>query len=133
MDLSVGVRITDTNLDDLAIHLTSPQGTSVLLFENRGGMAAQNLGLGSRANSNLVYTVFTEDTNLTQTPIKFAPTFASKTAVTTTTLASDGFENAAVKTYTNGQNVEGGWGVATNQVGVVAGPRSRTREITSWH
>lgn len=120
VDLSVGLRINDTNLTDLAIHLTSPQGTSVLLFENRGGMAAQNLGLGTRANSNLVYTVFTEDTNLTQTPIKFAPAFASKTAITTSAvIASNGFESSAVKTYTNGQIVEGGWKVATNQVGVV--------------
>jgi subtilisin-like proprotein convertase family protein len=123
LDLSVGVRISDTNLDDLVLHLTSPQGTSVLLFENRGGLAAQNLGLGSRVTTNLVYTVFTEDTNLTVTPIKFAPTFASISAVTTNTIiASNGFESSAVRTYTNGQTVEGGWVVATNQVGVAADP-----------
>ncbi len=119
VDLSVGLRINDTNLDDLSIHLTSPEGTSVLLFENRGGLAAQNLGLGTRANSNLVYTVFTEDTGLTQTPIKFASTFASQSPLPAVTTA-DGFEGAAAKTYTVGQVVAGTWKVATNQVGVVA-------------
>ena len=79
VDLSVGVRIADTNLDDLVLHLVSPQGTSVLLFENRGGTNASNLGLGLGATTNLIYTIFTEDTNLTTTPIKFASVFARPT------------------------------------------------------
>jgi subtilisin-like proprotein convertase family protein len=123
VDLSVGVRIADTNLDDLVLHLTSPQGTSVLLFENRGGTTVSNLGLGLPSTSNLVYTVFTEDTNLTTTPIKFAPVFATDNAVTNNTIiASDGFETVAAATYTNGQTLGAGWTVATNQVGVVADP-----------
>jgi subtilisin-like proprotein convertase family protein len=75
VDLQVGLRITDAALDDLSIHLTSPQGSSVLLFENRGGLQASNLGLSlsSTNSTNFVYTVFTEDTNLASTPIKFAP------------------------------------------------------------
>ncbi|HEY3856849.1 MAG TPA: S8 family serine peptidase [Verrucomicrobiae bacterium] len=118
VDLSVGLRISDTNLDDLSIHLTSPQGTSVLLFENRGGLAAQNLGLGSRADSNLIYTVFTEDTSLTQTPVKFASKFASP-APSAAVITADGFEGSAVNTYTVGQVVGGTWKVESNQVGVV--------------
>ncbi|HUD81933.1 MAG TPA: LamG-like jellyroll fold domain-containing protein, partial [Candidatus Saccharimonadales bacterium] len=122
VDLSVGIRIADTNLDDLVLHLTSPQGTSVLLFENRGGTNVSNLGLGL-SSSNLIYTVFTEDLNLTQTPIKFAPVFATSNAVTTNTIiANNSFEIVAAGTYTNGQSVEGGWKVATNEVGVVADP-----------
>jgi subtilisin-like proprotein convertase family protein len=123
VDLSVGIRIADTNLDDLVLHLTSPQGTSVLLFENRGGLSANNLGLGSLATTNLVYTVFTEDTNLTTTPIKFTPVFATNNAVTNKTIiASNSFETAVARTYTNGQTIEGGWTVASNQVGVVKDP-----------
>jgi hypothetical protein len=41
------------------LHLTSPQGTSVLLFENRGGTNAANLGLGYPSATNVIYTVFT--------------------------------------------------------------------------
>ena len=45
LDFSVGVRLADPNLDDLVLRLTSPQGSSVVLFENRGGLLASNLGL----------------------------------------------------------------------------------------
>ena len=76
----MGVRLTDPNLDDLTLQLTSPQGTSLVLFENRGGLLASNLGLtlinsaGTNTfTTNYIYTTFTEDTNLATTPIKFAP------------------------------------------------------------
>ena len=87
--LQVGLRIADTNLDDLSIHLISPQGTSVLLFEDRGGLLASNLGLSvsNEVATNIVYTVFTENTNLTTTPIKFAaPPYASTNALAIRTL-----------------------------------------------
>ena len=117
LDLNVGVRINDTNLDDLVLHLTSPQGTSVLLFENRGGLNANTLGLGSDS-SNMIYTVFTDDTNLTTTPVKFAPYFVYSNGVQTNiVISSNSFENVAAKTYTNGQLV-GDWTVASNEVGV---------------
>jgi subtilisin-like proprotein convertase family protein len=127
VDLSVGVRIADTNLDDLALHLTSPQGTSVLLFENRGGLAANNLGLSVVSTNarnalvtNLVYTVFTEDTNLTTTPIKFTPVFATNNVVTTNVIiTNNSFETVAPGTYGTNQTVEG-WTVVTNQVGIIA-------------
>ena len=122
VDLSVGVRIADPNLDDLVLHLTSPQGTSVLLFENRGGLLATNLGLGLPSTSNVIYTVFTEDTSLTTTPIKFAPAFATSNAATTVTvIRNDNFKTVAAGTYTNGQLVED-WTVATNEVGVLNDP-----------
>ncbi|HEX4120987.1 MAG TPA: LamG-like jellyroll fold domain-containing protein, partial [Verrucomicrobiae bacterium] len=121
LDVSVGVRINDPNLDDLVLHLTSPQGTSVLLFEDRGGLAATSLGLGDTL-TNTIYTVFTDDTNQTTTPIKFANEFATSNGVQTdTVITGDGFENMAAGTYTNGQRV-GNWTVATNQVGVITEP-----------
>jgi subtilisin-like proprotein convertase family protein len=143
VDLQVGLRIADANLDDLAIHLVSPQGTSVLLFENRGGLLASNLGLSlsSTNSTNFVYTVFTEDTNLTTTPIKFAPppyAVQGNTELTTNVLTT--FEDATNvqifevtdtpylpivevewitnKTCTQGQLVSG-WTVASNEVNVV--------------
>jgi subtilisin-like proprotein convertase family protein len=132
VDLSVGVRLNDPNLDDLVLHLTSPQGTSVLLFENRGGLLATNLGLSlvgtNPVNTNVlvtnyVYTTFTEDTNLATVPIKFAWPFASNNAVTNISLlSSNGFEGLTNGIYTAGQSVGGGWGVATNEVGIVTDP-----------
>jgi subtilisin-like proprotein convertase family protein len=55
-DVKVGVRIDHPRLSDLVLHLVSPQGTRVLLAENRGGLyapvpnAVTNLGLGSPTN-----------------------------------------------------------------------------------
>ncbi|HEX4121046.1 MAG TPA: LamG-like jellyroll fold domain-containing protein, partial [Verrucomicrobiae bacterium] len=121
LDVSVGVRINDPNLDDLVLHLTSPQGTSVLLFEDRGGLAATSLGLGDTL-TNTIYTVFTDDTNQTTTPIKFATNFAFSNAITTNTIIStNGFDTIPAGTYTNDQAV-GNWTVETNQVGIMDEP-----------
>ena len=127
IDVSVGVRLDDPDLDDLVLQLTSPQGTSLLLFENRGGVQATNLGitLTNSAGSNYVYTTFTEDTNLTDTPIKFAePPYATNIynpLVTNYASDFDYFTNNAgtfiygAGTYTNGQAVAG-WFLETNQL-----------------
>ena len=45
VSLQLGVRIAKTNADNLVLHLTSPQGTSVLVYEDRGGPGVTNLGL----------------------------------------------------------------------------------------
>jgi len=117
VSLNVGVQLTDPDLDNLVLHLTSPQGTSVLLFENRGGPAATNLGIVS-SNGN-IYTTFTEDTNLANTLIKFTPDFASSNANGRVIAFSNNFENPlAAGTYAQGADVDG-WTVATNEVGVV--------------
>ncbi len=126
--LQIGVRIDDTNLDDLVLHLTSPQGTSVDLFENRGGLAASNLGLTeitatvtntlglTNYITNYVYTVFTENTNLTTTPIKFAPPpFAEEVDIPISILWSNSFETVTNGVYTNGAILEG-WLVTNNLV-----------------
>ena len=46
VDLTVGVRIDHPRLSDLSLHLVSPQGTRLLLAENRGGPLATNYGTG---------------------------------------------------------------------------------------
>ncbi|MGD0814502.1 MAG: S8 family serine peptidase [Verrucomicrobiota bacterium] len=119
VSLQVGVRINDPNLDDLVLHLTSPEGTSVLLFEDRGGTSATNLGLTevtTNGVTNYIYTVFTEDTNLATTPIKFAvPPFAREVDIPLSVLWSNSWETTNAGVYTNGQILEG-WLVTNNVV-----------------
>jgi subtilisin-like proprotein convertase family protein len=124
LDLSVGVRLADPNLDDLVLQLTSPQGSSIVLFENRGGVLASNLGLTltNAAGTNYIYTTFTEDTNLADVPIKFAPPpYTQPVSNGLTVLASNSFEDVTGGVYTNGQSVDG-WEVAANEVSVMTEP-----------
>ncbi len=124
VDLSVGIRATDPNLDDLVFQLTSPQGTQIVLFENRGGLLTTNLGLTltNGGANDYVYTVFTEDTNLTDTPIKFAqPPYASNSVTPLTNIYSNTFGTVADGTYGEGQTLAG-WLVATNEVSVMTEP-----------
>jgi subtilisin-like proprotein convertase family protein len=126
VSLQIGVRINDTNLDDLVLHLTSPEGTSVLLFEDRGGTNAANLGLtevttnGGIVETNYVYTVFTENTNLATTPIKFAPPpFAEEVDIPEVVLWSNSFETVAAGVYTENDAAPvylEGWLVTNNVV-----------------
>jgi subtilisin-like proprotein convertase family protein len=127
LDLSVGIRLQDQDLNDLVIQLTSPQGGSIVLFENRGGDLADSLGLTvtNSVSTNFVYTTFTEDTNLADVPIKFAPPpYATNIHNPLIVVASNSFEyftNSAgvavpgAGTYTNGQLVDG-WLLETNRV-----------------
>ncbi len=123
VDLSVGLRANDPNLDDLVFQLTSPQGTQIILFENRGGLLATNLGLTlTNAPDDYVYTVFTEDTNLTGTPIKFAPPpYATNIVTPLTNISTSGFGDVLDGTYTTGDLLDG-WTVTTNEVSVVTDP-----------
>ncbi len=42
--VEVGLRVNHPRISDLVMHLTSPQGTRVLLFENRGGVTPDGMG-----------------------------------------------------------------------------------------
>ena len=120
ISVNVGVRIDDTNdLDNLVLHLTSPQGTSILLFEDRGGTNAGALGFGEQP-SNYVYTVFTEDTNLSGNLIKFAPPpYATSNYAKPLTNFLGGFETTNAAIYSAGQTVEG-WSILTNETQVIS-------------
>ncbi len=75
--LNVGVRIDHPRVSDLVLHLVSPNGSRALLVENRGGTTGTGFGSGG-GSGPFLYTAFTEDTNLTSTPIKFGnPNFTS--------------------------------------------------------
>lgn len=87
--VNVGIRLDHPRISDLSISLVSPQGTSVLLSENRGWdatNAAPNevelipneknnsvYGSGAAAKgSEYTYAFFSNDTNYSLLPIKFA-------------------------------------------------------------
>jgi subtilisin family serine protease/subtilisin-like proprotein convertase family protein len=118
---SVGVRIDHPRVSDLALRLISPQGTRILLAENRGELSPH--GYGSGYSNDVAFAYFTEDPRLAATPIKFAPPpFANLDWTGTPIFASD-FENVGLGIYTPGMVVDG-WRVASNQVNVV------TNELT---
>ncbi len=71
--------------------------------------------------TNYAYLSFTEDTNLTTTPIKFAPTpFVSPTIFTP--VLAENFDSYVPGAYTSAASFGGGWIVATNQVEIVTNP-----------
>ncbi len=127
VSLEVGVRIAKTNSDNLVLHLTSPQGTSVELYEDRGGPGVTNLGL-TTSNGSYIYLTFTDNTNFAQQLVKFVPPPYGQIP-TNVDLFISSFETVPAGPYgltnglfpvTLGTNVEG-WTVVSNQVAVVTG------------
>lgn len=107
LETQVGVRVDHSRVSDLSLTLTSPQGTKVLLFENRGGTNATALGIGS---SNYVYAVFTDATNVDSTLIKFAvpPYGTTNDSVSTNvSIFTSTFDSVTAANYTNGITVDG--------------------------
>ena len=74
--------------------------------------------------TNYAYLSFTEDTNLTTTPIKFAPPPLVPQTVFSS-IVTDSFEAYPVQPYTQGFGF-GGWSVATNQVDVATNLNAHT-------
>ena len=71
--------------------------------------------------TNFVYLAFTEDTNLTVTPIKFAPPpFVPQTNFTP--VLSENFDSYAAVTYVSPASFGGGWAVASGQVEITNNP-----------
>ena len=72
--------------------------------------------------TNYLYLSFTEDTNLTTTPIKFAPPpFVPQTVFTP--VMTENFDSYLAGTYTPlTSSFGGGWVVAANQVAIVTNP-----------
>jgi subtilisin-like proprotein convertase family protein len=89
--LDVGLLLTDLRVSDLAITLISPNGTRVLLYENRGGLTTNGLGIGT-FNLSVV-------TNM-------APFYTNN------------FDAAPVGLYAPGATFEG-WNVLSNLVDVL--------------
>jgi subtilisin-like proprotein convertase family protein len=114
-EVTVGVRIDHPRVSDLALRLISPQGSRVLLAENRGGESTE--GFGSGFETNLVHATFTENTNIVTTPIKFAsPPFSG--LYTSNNIVLSNFDAVSAGTRPEGEIVDG-WRVLTNTVTVV--------------
>jgi subtilisin-like proprotein convertase family protein len=89
--LDVGLLLTDPQVSDLAITLISPNGTRVLLFENRGGLTTNGLGIG---------------------------TFGISVVTNMEPLYTNNFDLAPVGLYSPGAMFQG-WSVLSNQVDVL--------------
>ena len=103
VSVNVGIEVQDPRLSDLVFYLISPDGTRVLLMENRGG--ADTNGAGA--------TVVV--TNVTLLPTN------TTVLVTNVEVYSNNLEGLTAADYLAGQTV-GGWTVTTNQVSLVTDP-----------
>ncbi len=122
----VSLRIDHSRVSDLSVHLVSPQGTRVVLTENRGG--ANTLGYGSTLTltnslgaitNQQAFMVFTEEEDLADLPIKFKkPPFADYGTNRGEVFLST-FETATNANYQLGESVEG-WVVDSNLVSVLS-------------
>jgi subtilisin-like proprotein convertase family protein len=134
-DVLVGVKMKHPRTADIALTLISPQGSRILLAENRG--AGNTAGFGSTitvtnriTNGTTVVTIvtnepsfliFTDRTNLTRIPVKFADP-ASSNSLSGVSFNS-GFEFDPAGNYLTGSTLAEGWQVSTGgQVSVISGP-----------
>jgi subtilisin family serine protease/subtilisin-like proprotein convertase family protein len=118
IDVRVGLRIDHPRLSDLSIHLVSPQGTRVLLDENRGQQAATQFGYN--IGTNFIYATFAELTNYSSTPIKFAqPQFTN--SIIGPIVYQQGFETVPPGNYPTGPRFDN-WLVIGNPVTVLTDP-----------
>lgn len=128
----VGLRIDHPRISDLAITLVSPQGTRVLLSENRGGNTTEGMGLRTSVTNIVVqdfdsYFTFTEDLGKgmppSTTPIKYyVPPFRGTSA---SELFFSGFESVVAGSYASPGSLlaslpEDGWVVDSNTVEVIS-------------
>lgn len=118
IDVRVGLRIDHPRLSDLSIHLVSPQGTRVLLEENRGLQAATQFGY--TLGTNISYATFAELTNYPSTPIKFAQPQYTNSIIGPVVYQQD-FETVAPGSYPTGPRFDN-WLVIGNPVTVLTDP-----------
>jgi subtilisin-like proprotein convertase family protein len=129
--VDVGLNVEHPRVSDLVFHLISPDGTRILLVENRGGTTTNGMGEtytnGAPTVTNYFYLVLTENTNLTTTPIKFAPPpFVATNAVATNDvfyLPEQPMDSLA------GQNAYGTW---TLEIQDDRAGANLTNWLTSW-
>ncbi|MBX3748095.1 MAG: S8 family serine peptidase [Verrucomicrobiae bacterium] len=131
VDVKAGIRVDHPRVSDLVFHLVSPQGTRLLLSENRGG--ATGRAYGGEAGGRRIFTTFTDSTNLTTTPIKFGVAPFTNSVMTSTAsnrvVIGDGFEEAAPRIYRVGERFPRAWQVTAGSVAVVRAPAGSTNVI----
>lgn len=99
----------------VAAVFTGTNGVAQVIASKPGVVIANNL------DTNFTYAVFSDRTNLTAGPIKFAPTPYSGIPVGSVVVVTNSFEEAAVGTYAPGSVVEG-WTIETNSAAVLSLP-----------
>jgi hypothetical protein len=122
-DASVAILAPDIRESDYVFRLTSPQGTSVILSENRGWFDQAGFGSflvttnGTNVFPGPTYAVFTDDLG---SLIKFTPPPFGDSATTRGFAFGSSFENALEGTYVAPATLDG-WTVRTNEVYAVWG------------
>lgn len=110
----VSVHLPHPRISDVALRLVSPQGTRVLLAEQRGRFTTSGFGgtniYTNQFNQTLTnesFTIFTENTNLAKLPLKFVspPYFQSSTNLGV--VFTNSFEGATNGNYPAGTVVDG--------------------------
>jgi subtilisin-like proprotein convertase family protein len=134
VDVRVGVRADHPRASDLVFHLISPQGTRILLFEERGLDVSTNLGFDfgpmptnptpQMLLTNFSWVTFAESTNLAPLPVKFAvPPFQNPNTNPIIFDFTNSFEQPIFGPSIIATNVQGtvfdGWLVETNYVAVI--------------
>jgi subtilisin family serine protease/subtilisin-like proprotein convertase family protein len=117
-DASIAIITTNARVSDLSFRLTSPQGTSLLLAENRG-FNSTNQGFGSTnlytvdSIDKMSYAIFSDHIG---EPVKFRlPPFGDADAQRGE-IFSSGFENDLDNAYLPGATLIEGWQVRSNTV-----------------
>ncbi|MGN6384719.1 MAG: S8 family serine peptidase, partial [Verrucomicrobiota bacterium] len=130
--VQVGVRMGHPRVSDTVLRLVTPQGSSILLQENRGQTNGEGIGSeyyvtnGVVVTTNTTYTIYTDDTNVAQLPIKFTmPPYQDNLAGKVGVILTNGFEGVTNGNYLAGRNVAG-WTVlpnksAVDQVSILSG------------
>ena len=111
-DVQVGLRINHPRAADLTAHLVSPQGTRIVLTENRGGITFQ--GYGGGFGTNISHSIFTEQTNLFEdlAPIKFSsPPFTNTLDDPSVEIFADSFEESLPGEFLS-NSIVSGWTVS---------------------
>ena len=127
-DIAVAIVSENARVSDLVLHLISPQGTHVLLNENRGGFLGKGFGSTlATVNADGIpfvgpsYAVFTDHPELAKLPIKFkVPPFGdSATNRGPVAISGNSFDGATEGVY-NTTDIVDGWTVDSNKVAIVA-------------
>lgn len=112
----VSVNMPHPRSSDTVLSLLTPQGTRVLLAENRGLTNRAGFGVtatatnGTNVTVSRYYTVFTDDTNLARLPVKFVDLGDPVGVGGGSVIFTNGFEGPVASNYIAGASV-GGWSV----------------------
>ncbi|MGV3771501.1 MAG: S8 family serine peptidase [Verrucomicrobiales bacterium] len=120
----VSLHLDHERIGDLALSLVSPQGTRILLTENRGRANDDGFGRfytitnGNTVITNSAYAIFTDDTSLAELPVKFAIPPYADLSTNVGQIYTNGFEGATNGNYSLGDLFDG-WKTSSNVVSIL--------------